>query len=235
MQKIQLGTKVKALGISRSNVADGQTGRAVLLDPNPRFKYIAYDDKLKRRVEVNQDMVIKYGLSPITYYFYLIGRLNTDLNGNVVGTKMVVEYLQLTESVNNEFADSIRALKGFSQLILNKVSKKGNNGTDYGYIKPIPSQEDLDPEITANIQKLRDEPGAIDAMWMLIDRNSSITPAEYEELKNNPQLPQGQGYAQMPAPQQRQQIAASAPQPSMPQAVEGFGEEFGEGSEFNDF
>lgn len=218
-------------------MADGQTGRAVLIDPNPRFKYIAYDDKMRRRVEVNQDMVIKYGLSPITYYFYLIARLNTDLNGNVVGTKMVVEYLQLSESVNNEFADSIRALKGFSQIILNKVTKKGGDGKDFGYIKPIPSQEDLDAEIVENIKKIQDEPGAVDAMWMLIDRSSSITAQEYEELKNNPQLATAQGYQQVAPPAQRQQIQAptSAPAPSMPQVVDGFGAEFNDGSDFNDF
>jgi len=235
MQQVALGTKVKSLGINRSNVADGQTGRAVLIDPNPRFKYIAFDDKLKRRVEVNQDMVIKYGLSPITYYFYLIARLNTDLNGNVVGTKMVVEYIQLSENVNNEFADSVRALKGFSQLVLNKVSKKGNNGQDFGYIKPIPSQEDLDPEIINNIEKLRQEPGAIDAMWMLVDRASSITPQEYEELKA--------GAAQLPAGQQlqRRQVSAPSPRPQIespsnpvPQAVEGFGDDFGGTDDFND-
>lgn len=233
MQQVPLGQKVKALGINRSNVADGQTGRAVLIDPNPRFKYIAFDDKLKRRVEVNQDMVIKYGLSPITYYFYLIARLNTDLNGNVVGTKMVVEYLQLSENVNNEFADSVRALKGFSQLILNKVAKKGNDGRDFGYIKPIPSQEDLDPEIIQNIEKLRAEPGAIDAMWMLVDRASSITPEEYVELKENPAQIQGgqQNYRQVAAPS-RPQI--DAPTNPVPQAVEGFGADFGGAEDFND-
>lgn len=235
MQQVPLGQKVKALGINRSNVADGQTGRAVLIDPNPRFKYIAFDDKLKRRVEVNQDMVIKYGLSPITYYFYLIARLNTDLNGNVVGTKMVVEYLQLSENVNNEFADSVRALKGFSQLILNKVAKKGNDGRDFGYIKPIPSQEDLDPEIIQNIEKLRAEPGAIDAMWMLVDRASSITPEEYVELKENPAQIQGgqQNYRQVAAPASpRPQI--DAPTNPVPQAVEGFGADFGGAEDFND-
>ena len=46
-----------------------RTGRAVLLDPNPRFTYIAYDETIRKRVKVNQDMVIKYGLSPIPTIF----------------------------------------------------------------------------------------------------------------------------------------------------------------------
>lgn len=276
MQKIPLGTKARSLGVNRSNVADGQTGRAVLLDPNPRFTYIAYDETIRKRVKVNQDMVIKYGLSPITYYFYLIARLNTDLNGNVVGDKIVVEYLRLSENVNNDFADAIMELGEFTQLKLTKVSKKGAQGQDFGYIKPIPSNQPVDSRILETIEKIRSDEKAIETMWAFIDRDTAITAEEYEVLKSQPQqITQGyQPYGQMP---QHTQPATTQPQagqpmwqqtptteqapPSRPTSsvptgqivpgytvsktksselpptpkVEGFGSEFSEGDEFEDF
>jgi hypothetical protein len=75
MQKVELGTTVKSVGINRSAVADGMKGKAILIEKHPRYKNIAFDESVKRYVEVDQDLVIKYRLNPIGRYYFLIARL----------------------------------------------------------------------------------------------------------------------------------------------------------------
>lgn len=212
MQKVQLGTKVRPLGINRTNVADGYKCRAVLVDLNPRVKYIAWDPKLKKRIEVDQDFIIKYNLRPMTQFYYLIAKLNTDMNGQVVGDQFVVEYLQLSENVNNEFSDSIEEFGNFSSLLLTKVTKKGDNGKDFSYIKVTPSSLQISPEIQSKVLELRNNTQALESMWNLIDRATSITAEEYENLllDGNSEAP-----AALPSPKEkvRAQIENKSPMP----------------------
>ena len=55
--------------------------------------------------------------------------------------------------MNNDFADAIMELGEFTQLKLTKVSKKGAQGQDFGYIKPIPSNQPVDSRILETIEK----------------------------------------------------------------------------------
>lgn len=184
MQKVKLGTKVPALGINRLMVAEGVMGRAVLIDPDPRVKYIAYDESVKRKVEVTKELMIKYGLSPSTVFFYLVGRLNTDMKGNIVSDDMVLEYVQLSENLNNEFAGTVTEMGGtFTSLAISKVKKTGNDGKDYSYLKVIPSNTPISAAIQQKVETLRSNPESIEAVWEMIDSTTSITPEAYEELK----------------------------------------------------
>ena len=179
MLQVKIGTKVNPIGISRVNLADGSKCRAILVDPNPRVKYLAWDDRIKRRVEVNQEAVIKYNLRPYTNFYYLVAKLNTDMNSNIVSDDFVIEYLALSENVNNEFSDAINESGAFTSLLLSKVTKKSKN-TDFSYVKPIPSNIELPASLTQKLAQIDKQ--SIETMWAFVDRDTSMTFADYEEM-----------------------------------------------------
>lgn len=228
MQKVKLGTRVQNLGINRSEVADNVVARAVLIDPDPRVKYIGWDAVRKRAVEVDQDMIIKFGFKPMTRYYYLIARLNTDMMGKVVGDQFQVEYLQLSDSQNNDFALAINEMGNFKSLVLQKVKKMGPDNKDFSYLKVTPSNQDANPETIRAIETMRQQASAIDAMWKLIDASTSLSKVEYyrllqEESKSNI------------APTQEAISAPSAPvgyvePPKAPAEIQG--NDFGLGDDF---
>ncbi len=225
MKQVPLGTRVKPLGINRSVCAQGIPSRAVLIDPNPRVKYTAYDETLKRRVEVDQDAVIKYRLRPMTNFYYLIGRLNTDMKGDIIGDDMVIEYLQLSESLNNDFSDQIVEQGVPESLKMELVSKKAN-GRDFSYIKVTTSKVQPSQEIMNKVKLLQSNPEAIESMWQMIDASTSITIKEYEKLlkesKDNPQLETRVTRQAVPTPQPVAMIEDPA------------NNDFGDGDPFND-
>lgn len=187
MEHVTIGTKVKPLGINRTNVADGITARVVLLDPNPCMKYIGWDDVLKRKVELNQEMIIKYNFKrPVTCFYYLVCRLNTDMNGKISNNQFVIEYLQLSENLNNELSDAILENPDFTSFKLSKVSKKGPQGQDFSYIKVTPSNFPIPSEIQDDLAKLRSNE-SLAALWTLVDKSTSISPVEYEALRKDPE------------------------------------------------
>lgn len=210
MQKVPIGTRVKPLGINRTNVADGTKQRAILIDPSPRVKYIAWDDVLGRKVEVDQDMLIKYKLRPMTNFFYLIAKLNTDMNGTIVNDQFVIEYLQLSENVNNEFSDAVSENPNFSSLLLTKVSKKGPSGKDFSYVKVTPSTLEVPQEISQAINKLRSDSTALESIWTLIDQTTSMSGADYEAYRNTDEAKQKLAAAGVPAIEASKPLALSA-------------------------
>lgn len=233
MQKIQLGTKVKPLGINRVDVAEGFKCRAVLLDPDPRVKFIAWSEQFKRKIEVDQEMVIKYGLRPMTTYYYLVAKLNTDMNSNIVNNQFTVEYLQLSDNVNSEFVDAIQENKNFTSLTLTKI-KKMADGKDFSYIKVIPSTIDLPEGLQKELDSIRNTEGAVDAMWQLVDASTSINREQYEKLlaESTSQVsqPQVSVSKQKTFPQPKQNEVPLTPQ------IESFSsDELGLGDEFDTF
>lgn len=187
MEAIKLGQKVKSVAILRTQVAEGVQGRAVILDPEVRVKQIAYDANVKRRVEVDQDACIKYHLSPRISYFLLIGRLNTDMKGNIVpnDSSFVVEYLDLADSVYTEFVDQLDEMGGKCKTIL--LQKKTRYPNDkYGYVKPTPSNKgNLPKELIEKIREFRKNRQLVESCWGMIDLATSITVSEYEKLLAN--------------------------------------------------
>lgn len=222
MEKVTIGTKVNRLGIPRLSVGEGSTCRAILLDPDPRMKHIAYDEARKRRVEVDQDMCIRFGLRPSPTFFYLVAKLNTDLNGNVIGDKFTVEYLQLSENLNNEFSDQILEQGVPKSLQLTKV-KKSANGKDYSYIKVVPSQRGFEDNksLWSNIRAVQEKEGFIDTCWAMIDADTSLTKQQYLELLSSENTQGQQETKQIAntqhAPRQIAQKPAESPMPSVPE------------------
>lgn len=246
MEKVTIGTKVNRLGISRLSVGEGQTCRAILIDHDPRMKHIAYDDIHKRRVEVDQDMCIKYGLRPSPTFFYLVAKLNTDLSGNVIGDRFTIEYLQLSENLNNELSDQILEQGIPKSLQMTKI-KKSVNGKDYSYIKVVPSQRGFEDnkDLWDKINKFCNDENAVNACWAMIDSGTSLTKEQYIALlaseKEGNQNAQGeQNQIAGPQGQAPKQIAAKSDQSTsasvMPAVPENFANDndFGGGDEFND-
>lgn len=233
MQQVKIGTRVKPLGIQRLSVGEGAKCRAVLLDPNPRMKYIAYDETHKRRVEVDQDMVIKYGLRPQATFYYLVVKLNTDLNGNIIGDQFTVEYLQLSENLNNEFSDQIMEQGIPNSLSLQKV-KKTANGRDFSYIKTTPSQVKIDGTLLQKVEELRNNNKFVDQCWSMIDASTSITKEQYEQLLLTEQH---QDQPAQIAPPQQTQLPPAQPSSPMPQSPDNFAaqNDFGSGDDFSDW
>lgn len=188
LSPVRFGSMVKNVTINRSEVADNCVGKAILLKNDPEYAHIAFDQTNKCAVYVTQDDIIKYGLSPRTYYIFLIARLNTDMMGNVHGDDFVVEYLRLSDNVYQEFVtnaeeiwdssddDEIRMIK------LKKETKKGN-GADFSYVKPyaMGKREVPSPSLINKIKELRNSP-ALDKMWELVDINCAKSIEEYEKI-----------------------------------------------------
>lgn len=196
MEKVLLGSRVNRLGISRVSVAEGSKCRVVLLDRDPRMKHVSYDEELKRSVEVDQDMCIQYGLRPYPTFYYLIAKLNTDLQGRVIGDQFTVEYLQLSENLNNELADAIQEQGIPKSLSLTKVKKTGEGGRDFSYIKVTPSANDPLAEnqsLATKITDLRNNSEFLESCWKMIDAATTISKEKYLELKgleNNQSKPE---------------------------------------------
>lgn len=183
MQRIKIGTRAESLGINRLNCADGVKCRFVLLDPNPQYKSCAYDEKVKRIIEVDQDAVIKYGLRPFNSYYYLVAKLNTDQMGNIVGDQFVIEYVQLSETLNNELSDAILEFgNSYTSFQVTKVTKKGNNGQDFSYLRVIPSNMPISQEILSKIAAITSNSASIASMWKIIDFETSISVQQYEKI-----------------------------------------------------
>ena len=182
MEKLKLGTRVNSLGINRTVCAAGCKSRAILLDRDPRFKYIGWDEKRKKRVEIDQDMVIKYGFRPMTTFYYLIARLNTDMKGNVVGDDFVIEYLQLSENLNNDFSDLVNENPEFNSLVLTLVKKNGGEGKDFSYIDVKTSNYQVSQTILDKLEVLRENEDMIESMWKMIDTTTSMSASDYENL-----------------------------------------------------
>lgn len=206
MQSVPLGTRVKPMGISRVSVADGCVRRAILLDNNPQFKYVAWDDNIKRRVEVDQDLVVNYGLSPSTTFYYLVAMLNTDMTGNVVNDQFTVEFLQLSENQNNDFGTALAEMGTFNSIHLSKVVKKGDGGKDFSYVQAKPSNYTVDhiSGLMDKIRALQSDQAAIASLWQFVDVATSISKEQYLKLMaekdaaQNPQALEGAQRAAVP-------------------------------------
>jgi hypothetical protein len=176
-QPVQMGGFVRNISVGRANVAQGTKGRAVLVDPNPRAIYLAFDNVNKCSVLADADSVIKYKLNPRTYYVFLLARLNTDMKGTQVGNEIVIEYLRLSESVYQDFVDAYNEMPSVSSIILKPVVKKGNNGQDFSYVSPVPSKDEATDEVYDKIDKLD-----VEALWQLVQLDLGKTVEEYEAL-----------------------------------------------------
>lgn len=191
MERVAFGTRVRSISIPRVQVAAGMRARAVILDPDPVVKQIAYDDVNKMRVEVTQEQCIASGLTPRANFYMLVARLNTDMKGNIVDSDISVEYLQMSERVYNEFVDTAQEFGSFESVLM--VSQTSNGQSQFAYTKPTPSNIQLSQELAEKIEKLKSTAGFIDGCWQLVDQATSMTYERYlTALQNKENQPQAQ-------------------------------------------
>lgn len=198
LMPIKLGTRVKSATVNRAVVAPNTRGRAVFIDPNPRATYIAYDNAAKAAVYVDQESAIRLGLSPITYYLFLLARLNTDMKGNVVGDDFVVEYLKVSDKVYEEFMDSYNEMEVVRSVVL-KLEVKKSQEQDFSFTKMVPSK---DPAMDTTLEKIKTLD--VEQLWAMVQANCARSEEEYLKIKEGGnQQAVGQGRQSVSAREQK--------------------------------
>lgn len=170
--------------INRSNVAEGFPGRAVLLGENCVFaKAQAYDDRIKRSIEVDQEAILKYRFDKVlTYYYILIARLNTDNRGNVVSDDVVIEYLRLTEKQWDDLTISMNEMGSFTSLLLTKVKKTGDDGRDFSYVEvKLSNYKEIPAAVSAKVEQMVQTENFVNSIWGMVDAATTITVEMYEQ------------------------------------------------------
>lgn len=170
--------------INRSNVAEGFPGRAVLLGENCVFaKAQAYDDRIKRSIEVDQESILKYRFDKVlTYYYILIARLNTDNRGNVVSDDVVIEYLRLSEKQWDDLTISMNEMGSFTSLLLTKVKKTGDDGRDFSYVEvKLSNYKEIPAAVSAKVEQMVQTENFVNSIWGMVDAATTITVEMYEQ------------------------------------------------------
>lgn len=170
--------------INRSNVAEGFPGRAVLLGENCVFaKAQAYDDRIKRSIEVDQEAILKYRFDKVlTYYYILIARLNTDNRGNVVSDDVVIEYLRLSEKQWDDLTISMNEMGSFTSLLLTKVKKTGDDGRDFSYVEvKLSNYKEIPAAVSAKVEQMVQTENFVNSIWGMVDAATTITVEMYEQ------------------------------------------------------
>lgn len=170
--------------INRSNVAEGFPGRAVLLGENCVFaKAQAYDDRIKRSIEVDQEAILKYRFDKVlSYYYILIARLNTDNRGNVVSDDVVIEYLRLSEKQWDDLTVSMNEMGTFTSLLLTKVKKTGDDGKDFSYVEvKLSNYKDIPQAVFAKVEQMVQTENFVQSIWGMVDAATTITVEMYEQ------------------------------------------------------
>lgn len=182
--QIPLGGKMESPNINRSNVAEGFPGRAVLLGENCVFaKAQAYDDRIKRSIEVDQEAILKYRFDKVlTYYYILIARLNTDNRGNVVSDDVVIEYLRLSEKQWDDLTISMNEMGSFTSLLLTKVKKSGDDGRDFSYVEvKLSNYKEIPAAVSAKVEQMVQTENFVNSIWGMVDAATTITVEMYEQ------------------------------------------------------
>lgn len=182
--QIPLGGKMESPNINRSNVAEGFPGRAVLLGENCVFaKAQAYDDRIKRSIEVDQEAILKYRFDKVlTYYYILIARLNTDNRGNVVSDDVVIEYLRLSEKQWDDLTISMNEMGSFTSLLLTKIKKTGDDGKDFSYVEvKLSNYKEIPQAVFAKVEQMVQTENFVNSIWGMVDAATTITVDMYEQ------------------------------------------------------
>lgn len=210
-QRIKLGQSVPSLSIPRTDVQPGFMARVIILNPDMLFaKYLIYDEKVKRSVEVTQEEAIALRMNPYTNYYMLVGRLNTDLSGRISSDEFKLEYLQMSEKVYENLRRLIEENPNFTHLVITKTKKTNDRGQDVSETKIETSSKpisDLIPQSLVKVQELNAKPGFLESCWKMVDSSTSITMDMYR--KRLAELNQGTSASSMGSIPQAS-LAASA-------------------------
>lgn len=150
--RVRLGDTVPNPTVNRVDIADGTKGRCILLSNDWIAVTVAFTETpVKGMYFVDKDILMKYanlGIRGSIYYVALVARLNTDAKGVPIDDTFRIEYLRLSESVYNEFAEDALEMGNFQTVALSKV-KKG----EFSYVKPKASAKGIPPKVLSSVRK----------------------------------------------------------------------------------
>ena len=156
----------------------------MLLGENCVFaKAQAYDDRIKRSIEVDQEAILKYRFDKVlTYYYILIARLNTDNRGNVVSDDVVIEYLRLSEKQWDDLTISMNEMGSFTSLLLTKIKKTGDDGKDFSYVEvKLSNYKEIPQAVFAKVEQMVQTENFVNSIWGMVDAATTITVDMYEQ------------------------------------------------------
>lgn len=143
----------------------------------------AYDDRIKRSIEVDQEAILKYRFEKVlSYYYILIARLNTDNRGNVVSDDVVIEYLRLSEKQWDDLTISMNEMGSFTSLLLTKVKQTGNDGKDFSYVEvKLSNYKEIPQAVFAKVEQMVQTENFVQSIWGMVDAATTITVEMYEQ------------------------------------------------------
>lgn len=166
VSRVRLGDTVPNPTVNRVDVADGTKGRCILLSNDWVAVTVAFtEEPVKGMYFVDKDILMKYANLRIRgsiYYVALVARLNTDAKGAPIDDSFRIEYLRLSESVYNEFAEDALEMGNFQTVALSKV-KKG----EFSYVKPKASAKGIPSKVLSAVRK-KLEGFNVDAVMTLV-------------------------------------------------------------------
>lgn len=247
MQRGTFGQKVQESGILQFDMAVGGTSVVVPFTKDILTKDIAFDEQVKRRIDVDDEIrSIKPSLVAKKEIYMLVAKLNTDQSGQIVpSNNFDIEYLKLSVKKYNEICKQQLAIPNFTSIYVSKEEKKFDNKTINEFkftLSPTP----LPQQITSRMAEVVNAEGVIDGLFNMIDLATSTPKETYLQLLKDangqialgaPTQTQGTGYQpQTQGIVYQTQTQVSAPQPfqANPQPQTFFGGEMANDATNND-
>ena len=208
MQRGTFGQKVQESGILQFDMAVGGTSVVVPFTKDILTKDIAFDEQVKRRIDVDDEIrSIKPSLVAKKEIYMLVAKLNTDQSGQIVpSNNFDIEYLKLSVKKYNEICKQQLAIPNFTSIYVSKEEKKFNNKTINEFkftLSPTP----LPQQITNRMTEVLNAEGVIDGLFNMIDLATSTPKETYLQL-----LKDANGQIAIGAPTQTQSIPQSTAQ-----------------------
>lgn len=232
MIRKKFGDKVEESQMIKFDMSVGCMCKVVPLTMEFIEKNIAYDDSVKRRVDVDSEIqAVNPKLEPHKELYMVIAKLNTDQQGNVVNSNFDIEYLKLSVSKYNDVVKATSAISDCTHWIVSKQEKQINDRkvSEFSF---TPSNMQLPNDVVSKIRELLSKEGAIDYLFDLVDKSTSTSKETYLALlderkaltaqsEQQPQaIPQAQPQMQAIPQAQPQQFVQAQPQFAQPQPVQ---------------
>lgn len=180
---IPFGSTVQKLTIPRTTLAEGQQGVIVLASNEIQPRYLYYDTSIKRSVRLTPDEAMQLNVTPTLYYFMLVGRLNTDSYGRIVGDQVTLEYLRLPARSYEDLLVQCNNNPNFSCFVVSMDVKHSKQG-DFSMLKLTPSSAyQISDAIKATIEQWNSS-GKIGTIWGMLDSQISLSLDQYTEMKH---------------------------------------------------
>ena len=126
---------------------------------------------------------MQLNVTPTLYYFMLVGRLNTDSYGRIVGDQVTLEYLRLPARSYEDLLVQCNNNPNFSCFVVSMDVKHSKQG-DFSMLKLTPSSAyQISDAIKATIEQWNSS-GKIGTILGMLDSQISLSLDQYTEMKH---------------------------------------------------